>query len=55
MGEQFYRLSDKGLISKIYKQFCQLKKKIPLKLSGKTRYTFFQRGHQNDQQTYEKC
>ena len=48
--------TDKGLISKIYKQFIQLKKnKQPKQKVGKRpKQTFLQRRHTDDYQTHEK-
>ena len=51
--------TDKGSISKIYKQLMQLnvfKKKInqKKKMGIKSNYTFLQRRHTDGQQTYEK-
>ena len=49
-------VTDKGLISKIYKQLIKLsiKKQLNQKVGRKTKQTFFQRRYTDDQQTHEK-
>ena len=49
---------DKGLISKIHKQFMQLNfgknKQLNQKMGQKSKQTFLQRRHTDGQQTHEK-
>ena len=51
-------VTNKGLISEVYKQLIQLnikKKRQPhQKMGRKLKYTFLQRRHTEDQQAYEK-
>ena len=46
-------ISDKGLISKIYKNLSQLKKS-DFNMGKRIKLTILQRGHQNGQQTLKK-
>ena len=60
MGKKIFanNMTDKGLISKVYKPLTQLninkKKKTQLKSGQKTQQTFFQRRHTDGQEAYEK-
>ena len=49
-------MSDKGLISKTYKELTQFNIKIinnPIKMGKTPGYTFFKRRHIDDQQAHE--